>query len=381
MIIHTVKQGENLRELSLRYLAPLSKIAECNGIKEEDGLIPGEEIFIPTATRTYTVRGFDTAARIAKRFGIKKQTLLANNPSLFGNEDLSVGEVLVIKYENENLGALAANGYISPDCPDKLLQRAMPYIIYGTVCGSYYDGEIHAYTRSEKIARHLLENGKIPLLRIYDKSNGAFLKVGREKFIDGMIKEAKEKGFMGIVFAAYEAERESPGALCDFIVTTRRKMIGCDLIFFLEGTDDTSKMSAELSDGGILSFSDIEKSSVSDYESALLKYSQNAESSKILVDIPTYAIKDGNYYPIEYAREACRSLGGYSSHDNDRRLCSYVLPNGEHYEYESLSNIKAKLERLPELGYMGVSFDVKNTPISYIMMLHTTFKPIGYVEL
>ena len=381
MIIHTVKQGENLKELAVRYLAPLSKIAECNDLDEGDGLIPGEEILIPIATRTYTVQGLDTVARIAKRFGIKKQALLANNPHLYGKDELKVGDVLVIKYENENLGTLAANGYISPSCPEINVSRAIPYIIYGTVSGSFYDEEIRLCPGASKLSGYLTSNGRIPLLRIYDKSGGRFLNEGREKFIDDMIKSAKENGFMGIVLAAYDADREHPDTLCDFIVATRRKMIGCDLIFFLEGTSRTNKLSAELSDGGIISFGDTDGTSISEYENALLKYSQNAESSKILVDIPTYAIKNGNYHPLEYARRMCRSSGGYSTTSKDGKLSSFVLPSGEHYEYESLSNIKAKLERLPELGYMGVSFDVENTPISYIMMLYTMFKPIGYIEL
>lgn len=381
MIIHTVKQGENLKELAVRYLTPLSKIAECNGLNEDEGLITGEEIFIPTATRTYTVRGFDTASKISKRFGIKKQTLLANNPALFGSEDIKIGQTLVIKYENENLGALAANGYISPTCPEKILRRAIPYIIYGTVGGGYYDGTIHINQNSASIAHRLTDNRKIPLLRIYDGSGGAFLRENREGFINGMIEEAKTNGFMGIVLAAYDADREYPDALCDFIVATRKKMIGCDLIFFLEGTKMTNKLSAELSDGGILSFSDIDDGSVSKYESALLKYSKNAESSKILVDIPTYAVKDGVYYPIDYARGACKASGGYVSYNKESLLSNYILPNGDRYAYESLSNTKAKLERLPELGYMGVSFDIENTPISYIMMLHTMFTPVGYIGI
>ena len=41
--------------------------------------------------------------------------------------------------------------------------------------------------------------------------------------------------------------------------------------------------------------------------------------------------------------------------------------------FESLENIKAKLDLIYELGLMGISFDIMRVPTEYLMTFHSLF--------
>ena len=47
-----------------------------------------------------------------------------------------------------------------------------------------------------------------------------------------------------------------------------------------------------------------------------------------------------------------------------------------HIAFESMENIKAKLELLHEFGFIGAMVDIGRVPISYIMMLYTMFAAV-----
>ena len=66
----------------------------------------------------------------------------------------------------------------------------------------------------------------------------------------------------------------------------------------------------------------------------------------------------------------------------------YILyKNGEkkplRISFESLENIKAKLERMHEFGFMGAAVDIGRIPISYVMMLYNLFASVEqpYVKI
>ena len=102
--IHIVKRGENLFRIALRYGVTYQVLAAANGIANPNHVYVGQRLVIPghgstpspaPSGQTYTVRPGDTLSAIALRFGVSMWTLAQvngiHNPSL-----IYVGQVLRI---------------------------------------------------------------------------------------------------------------------------------------------------------------------------------------------------------------------------------------------------------------------------------------------
>ena len=64
---------------------------------------------------------------------------------------------------------------------------------------------------------------------------------------------------------------------------------------------------------------------------------------------------------IEYAPERMICSFDYASFGRGERGRTTV-------RYEAMENIKAKLELIRELGFMGITFDIRSIPIEYLLM-------------
>ena len=121
MTLHTVTEADTLFKIARRYGSSPMKIIEDNDLRSPDELTVGEQLLILSPTRTYTVRGGDTLDRIARTFGVKRNALIAANPSLGGTDRLYPGQILAIRYDAPSSGLSAVNGYIYRDTePDAL---------------------------------------------------------------------------------------------------------------------------------------------------------------------------------------------------------------------------------------------------------------------
>lgn len=372
-------ENESLYDIARKYNTSAAQLAENNGLWNSERLIVGEELIVPIPTRTYTVKSGDTLGSIARRFGVKKQELLSINPSLSGKEEIYPTKSLAIKYEKENLGMAAANGYLMPDCPSDAFYRVLPYLVYVTLCGALTDGEsVYLPKRSREIASEIKRHDRLPLLRIYDKSDGAFLNSGtkRSNLCDSIIDSSREAGFSGVVLVS------SAGGLCeyrDFLLELRKRMIGSALILLTESRGANEYGTAELADGNILVFSKIDEESSAtfdEFEGKILKnYAEVSESSKTFVDLCAHAYNGKRFIPLEKARADCLSSGERIHTDKKSHISTYKN-GGRMVSFESLSNIKAKLEKIGELGFMGINVDIANVPTSHLVMYHMMFSPV-----
>lgn len=66
-IVHIMKKGDTLYDLSKKYDVPVSLILEKNDIKDPDKIYAGTEITIPGSDRVYVVKKGDTLYSIAKK--------------------------------------------------------------------------------------------------------------------------------------------------------------------------------------------------------------------------------------------------------------------------------------------------------------------------
>lgn len=380
MHIHTVQKGETVFSIAERYGVYPSKIIENNGISNPRRLCVGQELLILTPTRTYTVKDGDTLSGIAMRFDTTRRDILRANPSHTKSERLVSGEVLAVKCGAERYGCAASNGYFYQGCSKEKLLSVMPYLTYLTVASTVKDKDgFHSVFNEKDTVRLAREQAKIPLLRIYDTSDGGcyFDKSCREALTDEMIEIAKRGGFSGIVLSAFRAYEASPQGFGEFIVDLRKKLIGSDLIIFTEVDELTSPLCSEFADGAVFTYDKLALSEAPSFKDgerrALTDFAERSESSKTFVDIPALAYSDGRYMSVGEAIASASSSGAEISSDKDSLVSSFSLGSSA-VRFESMENIKAKLGLVSELGYMGISFDIMRTPISTLMMYDSLFK-------
>ena len=80
MVIHRIKKDETVSDVAKLYGVDEDILRTNNGLDARDRPAVGEELLILTPTRTYVVKGGDSAERLALRFGVLRRELMANNP-------------------------------------------------------------------------------------------------------------------------------------------------------------------------------------------------------------------------------------------------------------------------------------------------------------
>lgn len=96
---YTVKSGDTLSEIAMKYGTTYQELARINNIANPNVIYPGQVIKINgTAETTYTVKSGDTLSGIANRYGTTWQKLYEKNKNVIGsNPDLiKPGQVLKV---------------------------------------------------------------------------------------------------------------------------------------------------------------------------------------------------------------------------------------------------------------------------------------------
>lgn len=110
MQIHVVQKGDTLFNLSKKYGVSVNKIASLNELNQNEALVVGQTLLIPTANN-YTVKSGDTLWSIAQKFNVSYQALLKANPNLSG-QTLNPG--MVVKLPSRPKEEIIVNGYLEP---------------------------------------------------------------------------------------------------------------------------------------------------------------------------------------------------------------------------------------------------------------------------
>ncbi len=394
MKIHTSCVGDTVFTVARKYGASPIKILEDNGILGNERLTVGEELLILTPTRTYTARGGDSLERICRRFGVKKQTVLAGNPALGGVDSLYPGQVLSLKYDKPHGGMVAANGYVYPECPEEKLIFSLPYLTYVTVSAATTDTRgIRLLFDDRRVLRICKDAGKTVLFRVVGKNtdDGFFSDKERQKnFLEKLAAFAKERGYDGITLGACRMANEAPDAYLDFVLTGRKVFLGMDMLLFTE-TDGNVPCSAvsDLADGNVLLYEKCPLPEIPSFEEGegkvIAEYAKTYESSRTFLDISPFGfdtdvpITRDTFYALSY------KYNTPISYDEKTKICTLTYPKfsfGKRQDrtvrFDSLHNIKAKLDLADEFGYMGISFDIMRTPVPYWMMFTVSFSPVDY---
>lgn len=386
MRIHRVKEGECLADVAESYGVDERFIAICNETQKGERLSVGEELLILTPTRTYKARLGDSLARVSLRFGVPTGELYRMNPHIEGDE-LREGEFVAVRRDERPYGIGAANGIYYKGCSMEKLGRAMHFCTYITVGAGIYDGErcYESFNGSE-VVKLALENGKLPLIRVYDKSDGSFCgdKSKRKKYIDGLINLAMRGGYRGILLAM----RDFHDGYEEFLVELRGRMIGLDLILISEISAESPMGISDFSDGAILSCDKCfceESAGVSfeDFEARVLTdFANKGEATKTFLEMPTFAVsKNGEFLDTADALHLARGRGAVTEKSEIAEICSFTDKRYSSLRYNSLSGIKRRLDLGAELGYMGISFDIGRCPLPYLLTYDALFKSVGYANV
>ncbi len=384
MQIHRVVRGESIFGIARRYGVSPACIIEVNGLENPDVLAVGQELLILTPSRVYTARGGDTVGSVARRFNMKKEEIYAANPQLLCEDKLYGGQVLSLGYGDARLGMAASCGYVFTGCSEEALRRAIPYLTYLAVAEVALRGGIVERLFDGAWALRLAKKyGKVPILRVFLDGCGERYREG-DAFANELTALAREGGYSGLMLSVPEREVDAK-TYEEFVLALRRCMIGSGLILFCEAVCERDHRYADLADGCVLSC-DVPDGDRRGYERREFeRYAAEAESSKTFMDITSFAVIEGEYADYSEAVRRAAKVGADISYDPVRGVCGYIYHGrgGEvvSVEFESLENIKAQLELLGELGYMGIGFDVGRTPIAHLMAYSALFSGICYTSI
>ncbi len=381
MQIHRTKKGETIYAVAKEYETSKERIEENNSLVY--GTAAGRELLILKPTRTYVARAEDTLQDMARRFRIREEELLLNNPSLLSGGPFA-GRELAIKYAEPTRASLATNGYYFKSTGTERLKATLPFVTYLTVSAYRLGGRgLERIFDPRAAVRMGKENSKVVIMRVYDATDGEVYtdEKSRAELIETLIGAAGSGGYAGITLAAHTAAKKRKDDLAKFIVELRRSMIGSGLILFTEVDEDTPRDISELADGSVFMYEKAHLSEPPSFErgerAALEAFSNEAESSKVFIELPCEGYVGGSPIPFKDIFKAVRNGGGCITTDDSTLIAGYSSGAGE-FRYDSLENIKARLDLAYELGFMGVSFDVGAVPTEYLMMIFSLFTPVHF---
>ena len=381
MKIHRVKEGDSVFSIAREYAVPPTKIIESNTLSNPDNLSVGQQLLILTPTRTHTVRGSDTLKGIAERFSIRTSDLIAKNPSLHGENSIYPGQILTIKSDTPPYGIAFAHGYIYKGTSLERLKSFLPYLTYVSVsAGKILRDDVKLLFDDSKVVEAVRASGKIPLLHLHSESGAARLD---EAVIDTAILLAKARGYDGLTLTVNNINDYEEYS--KFLLELKKTLMEYDLILFVDIDKNSSARIKESYDGILLSFSKAQSKNPESFDSCERKiftdFANESESSKAYIELSPFAFANNEAITVDEALKLAYSGRCEILYDEDTKLCqfdcnrySFGRKNPTRVVFESLENVKAKLDLVCELGYMGISIDIQRCPMSYALMFDCLFR-------
>ncbi len=130
MIIHVVKNGENLYQISKIYGVPYNKIASDNELTNPTQLVAGQTLVILQGSRKHKILPGQSLYMIAKIYGVTIADLYAANPILNSSIIIHSGEIINIPSSTRKLGPIEVNAYALPGTDMDVLTKTLPSLTY-----------------------------------------------------------------------------------------------------------------------------------------------------------------------------------------------------------------------------------------------------------
>lgn len=382
MLIHTVRAGDTIYNIAREYGTPPSKIIEYNDLKNPDKLPVGLELLIIIPTRSYTAKRGESIDEIANKFGIRKKALKRANPYFLTAQRTKDEQVLVIKQDAPKHGTILLNGQLYRGYDPKRLSLALEYAKYVTI--SSYKASSTGISRvfdDRAALSQIKEAGCVPIMRVYSHDMLATIKNNGENFTRDVITTAKKRGYHGIALTIGECVDSED--VCDKLMQMKKLLIDEGLVLFVES--DKYTKAHDIADAVVLRY---EKCHLNDIPSFILgeerhfsDYAAKADNVKAFMDISPFAFAGGDHILKKEAIELAYREREDIKFDTEALVCNFTYGSERNKKkccFESLENIKAKLELISELGFMGMSFDITRCPIEYLIMCFAEFALCDY---
>lgn len=208
MQIHVVQRGDTLYKLSQRYGVSVNDIADANGLDDQNVLVVGQSVIIPTEVSSHTVRAGESLWQISQRYGVTLQELAeANritNPAL-----INPGQTIVIPQPARP--SAEVNAYIERFGPAgvELVEEVGQYLTYLSPF-SYRvqtDGTLSTLDDSA-IINAAYEKRAAPMMVITNFENGTFSSdiahavmadtAVQQKLIANILATMNQKGYLAL---------------------------------------------------------------------------------------------------------------------------------------------------------------------------------------
>lgn len=112
-LTHTVRRGENLYRIALRYGVSVEAIVRANGLSDPERILAGQVLTIPKtrrvtakalpAARTHVVKAGETLHSVARRYGTSVASLMRANG--LRSDRLQPGQRLVVSHPAPDIGS------------------------------------------------------------------------------------------------------------------------------------------------------------------------------------------------------------------------------------------------------------------------------------
>lgn len=127
MTIHVVQTGETISSIAARYGVDPSRLMSDNAVPMDGALAVGQTLVVRFPRQVHAVAAGETLRSIGEAYGVTVRQLWQNNWALGGQTNLYPGQVLVISYFDQIIGAGTFNGYAYPFIDRRLLDAVLPY--------------------------------------------------------------------------------------------------------------------------------------------------------------------------------------------------------------------------------------------------------------
>lgn len=208
-MIYVVRPGDTAAAIAREYGISLSRLIYDNQLPADGSLVPGQALLVLTPAVTAWVLPGDTVTTIADRYGISPLALLRRNPFLV-KTPLLAGEQLVIEFTEQGTDEIFTFGYAYPFISPDLLRETLPYLneLYCFSYGFTPEGALVPFDDRYLLEQaELFDTGAIMVLTPHSEGEAFNNRLinnliadpsARSRLTGNLIEELINKGYSGL---------------------------------------------------------------------------------------------------------------------------------------------------------------------------------------
>ncbi len=406
IIIHVVKSGDTIYNLSKKYDVPVEKIIKDNQISDPQKLSIGQSLVIFPNDIIHVVKKGDSLYKIAKLYDTSISNILANNPTISNPDIIYVNQKITIP-SSFKLRTIDVNGFAFEGTKAEILSNILPYMTYVSIF-SYQvtpDGSLDEIY-DNKVINSALSDGVQPIMVVSNtKANEGFdsdlahvifeNQTVQENLINNIISVLNSKKYRGVNIDfeyVYEKDKNSYNQFLQKLVSKLRPLGYIVTTDLAPKTSDTQpgilyeahdyEAQGKIVDQIILMtyewgylYGPPQAVSPIDQVEKVLKYAVSViPSNKILMGMPNYGydwtlpfVKGNSATPLtnNQAINLANQVGSQIKFDETSQTPFFEYSDEEGKQhivwFDDARSIEAKLNLIDKYNLLGVSYWNINT--------------------